>query len=117
MLVALAGPASNFALAIIFGFLIRFGIFTGDVVSIIYSAVFINILLGLFNLIPIPPLDGSKVLPALLPKSLENSYNNLMNSLFKNPFLGFFIIILLISVFDSVLIKSVSLISKLIIGV
>ena len=69
--VALAGPASNIALALIFGFLLRFGLLGGvansGFVEITAIIVFINILLAIFNLMPIPPLDGSKVLYALFP--------------------------------------------------
>lgn len=67
--VALAGPVSNFALAFLFGLLIRFGIFPEFVVGFIGVIVYANILLGVFNLIPIPPLDGSKLLYALLPNT------------------------------------------------
>ena len=63
-LVAVAGPSSNIALALIFGLVLRFG--SGFVSSAFAQAlsliVFINLLLALFNLIPIPPLDGSKIL-------------------------------------------------------
>ena len=71
-LVALAGPASNFAVALFFGLLIRFNV-TGDFLSdsflrITASLVFINLLLAVFNLVPVPPLDGSKILFGLLPQ-------------------------------------------------
>jgi len=70
-MVALAGPASNFALAIIFGILLRFGVangFSGGFLQITSLIVFINLLLMVFNLVPIPPLDGSKILFALVPE-------------------------------------------------
>lgn len=70
--VALAGPASNFALALVFGLLIRFipydvfaqapGIFL-----MFTFIVQINIMLAIFNLVPIPPLDGSHIFLELLP--------------------------------------------------
>ena len=68
--VALAGPASNLILALIFGLIIRFmpneGIFA--VLSALFSLiVFINLLLMIFNLMPLPPLDGSRILAAFLP--------------------------------------------------
>ncbi len=70
-LVAAAGPLSNISLAIIFGLLIRFGsnlIFINQsFLSLASFVVVINITLALFNLMPIPPLDGSKVIFALLP--------------------------------------------------
>lgn len=71
--VASAGILSNFGLALVFGLLIRFsgilGPFATPFVAIASVITFINLLLGFFNLIPVPPLDGSKILFALLPKS------------------------------------------------
>ena len=75
-IVALAGPIMNFLLAFIFSIvlyaLVAFApnfIFSlnGTVYEIVLNIVFINICLGIFNLIPIPPLDGSKVLMHFLP--------------------------------------------------
>ncbi|MDE2001521.1 MAG: site-2 protease family protein [Patescibacteria group bacterium] len=71
-LIGLAGPGSNFALALIFGVIIRIVSFAAPaaqgspLVLLLSSVVFINLLLGIFNLVPIPPLDGSKLLFALL---------------------------------------------------
>lgn len=67
--VALAGPLTNLGIAIIFGLLIRFGgdLFSGSVRTIMHLIVYINTILAIFNLVPIPPLDGSKVLLNALP--------------------------------------------------
>ena len=69
--VAAAGPLANILMAIIFGLIVRFGAANGFIVGafleIIILIVFINIILAIFNLVPIPPLDGSKVLFAFLP--------------------------------------------------
>ena len=85
-LVALAGPAMNFALALVFaiiyGVLSRFnGSFWtayGGIGEIIKSQMqffySINIALGAFNLIPLPPLDGSKILIAILPEKASDWY-------------------------------------------
>jgi len=80
-LVAFAGPATNILIALIFAFLIRFGApqLGPDLVSAFAIIVYVNMLLALFNLIPIPPLDGSKVLSALfgmISPSLERGYEN-----------------------------------------
>lgn len=66
--VALAGPLTNFLLAFAFGIVVRF--MGGSALAFFLSMiVYANVLLGVFNLVPIPPLDGSKVLYALLPSS------------------------------------------------
>lgn len=81
--VALAGPASNFLIAIIFGSLIRFGIlasFGEAFVDIGVMIVLINLVLGVFNLVPIPPLDGSKILFSLLPYDMQNIREFLENN-------------------------------------
>lgn len=69
--VALAGPLTNFIIAFVIGLFVRIlplSTFT-DLLSVIVLA---NVLLGVFNCVPIPPLDGSKLLFAFLPKSLDN---------------------------------------------
>jgi len=70
-LVAVAGPISNIALAILFGLTIRFLPeyinVSQSFLNLASSVVLINIILAIFNLIPIPPLDGSKILFAFLP--------------------------------------------------
>ncbi|MBI2065523.1 MAG: site-2 protease family protein [Candidatus Zambryskibacteria bacterium] len=77
--VATAGPASNIILALIFGILLRIGIGGGwatpAFVQITSVIVFINILLAIFNLMPIPPLDGSKLLFAFFPNKLSEIRN------------------------------------------
>lgn len=94
MLVSLAGPLSNLILALIFTLLLKILIIT-DVLSSVSSSVVIqslvtmfiltiqfNIVFGIFNLIPIPPFDGSKVLAYFLPKKAKS----LMNVLEKYSF-------------------------------
>lgn len=75
-LVGIAGPGANLFLALIFGILIRILLPFTPTSPMIYMfigflsyIVLINIFLAIFNLVPIPPLDGSKVLFALLPDS------------------------------------------------
>jgi Zn-dependent protease len=68
--IALAGPGTNFLLALVFGIAVRLAAFlpVSDIfVELLAVVVLVNIVLGLFNLVPIPPLDGSRVLFAILP--------------------------------------------------
>lgn len=76
-LVAFAGPGVNILLALIFGLSIRFfgAALGGGLLNAFEMIAYVNMLLGLFNLIPIPPLDGSKVLSALLPGGIGRSYD------------------------------------------
>ena len=70
--VSLAGPLSNFIIALIFGLIIKLmPSLPQSFLTIAAIIVLYNIVLGLFNLIPIPPLDGSHILFSLLPDSFE----------------------------------------------
>lgn len=68
--VSLAGPLSNFALAILGAIIIKLGLSNSIADPILSQVILINIVLGTFNLIPIPPLDGSKIIAAFLPDEL-----------------------------------------------
>lgn len=69
---SLAGPLSNLAIVAIFLIFIRLGLITNTVLLPIFATiVLVNIVLMVFNLIPIPPLDGSKVLYYFLPRSVD----------------------------------------------
>lgn len=75
--IAAAGPAVNILIAAVFGTILRIfsagGLATEFLGTLLGIVVYINILLAIFNLVPIPPLDGSKVLFAILPKN-ESAY-------------------------------------------
>lgn len=96
--VGIAGPASNFALAILSALIIwLFKISGADpysaannlIIKLLYINVQINLILGVFNLIPIPPLDGSRIITAFLPPAIAYKYNQLERY-------GFIIIIFLL---------------------
>jgi Zn-dependent protease len=110
ILVSLAGPFSNYALAIIALILIRVGVpdlLPGSSV-VLGSLAFYNILLGTFNLIPIPPLDGSKVIAAFLP-------DHLMRQLFSLERYGFVLIFLLLymGILEKILIPVLNIFSAI----
>ncbi len=66
-LVSLAGPMANFILAIVCVIPIKLGLVNSISYPILIQAILLNIVLGTFNLIPIPPLDGSKILAFFAP--------------------------------------------------
>lgn len=88
--VSLAGPGGNFLLAVIFSIIIRMlliiGI-SGQIVGYLVVGLGYNLALGFFNLIPIPPLDGSKILRYFLKGSAGRFFDQL------EPY-GFFILII-----------------------
>ncbi|NLP17609.1 MAG: site-2 protease family protein [Firmicutes bacterium] len=78
ILVSLAGPAANLVTAFVVLLVFKFWPGTGLVVRQILSLAFIyNLYLAVFNLIPIPPLDGSKVLWGFLPPSRAHAFSKL----------------------------------------
>lgn len=70
IMVSLAGPLSNFVLAVLCILPVTFNLVSGTVGEIWIQAALTNVALGVFNLLPIPPLDGSKVIAAFLPETL-----------------------------------------------
>lgn len=104
--VAFAGPLSNFIMAVFFSLvvymtaiLLQSGFiklettlaisFTVIFIKLLDKIVLINLMLGIFNLLPIPPLDGSNILRNLLPENLSEAY-------FKIAPYGYFILMLLL---------------------
>ncbi len=114
--VGLAGVAVNLLIAIVFGLIIRFsselGITSWAFMSMLSLIVYVNILLAVFNLIPFPPLDGAKVLFALLPHRFQHIHDEMEGD--WRYFLGFIAVILFFGL--EILSSSISFISKVIIG-
>jgi len=106
--IALAGPASNLILAAIFGILIRF-MPVSNLTMFFGIIVYINILLAVFNLVPIPPLDGSKLLFAILPSSANNF------KMFLNRY-GYFILLFFIFFGFEIIIPIIMVLYRVITG-
>ena len=69
-LVGAAGPATNFVIALIAGAVWAHNELTGDVAKIVAYTITVNVILGVFNLFPIPPLDGSRVIGGFMPRDV-----------------------------------------------
>ncbi len=72
LLVSIAGPAANFIIAIIIVLILKTNIISNYLaIEMLFITLWYNIMLGIFNLLPFPPLDGSKVVASLLPDKIE----------------------------------------------
>lgn len=96
-IVSLAGPLTNIIIAIIGSLAIHI-LYPGNPLLaaqtsifgyLLFNIVFLNLLLGIFNLLPIPPLDGSKIFSLILPEGTAEAYMSLQS-------IGFLILILLL---------------------
>ncbi len=88
LLVAIAGPLSNLAMALvctlILAVAVRVGVNIGDPyspVALLHQFIVLNLALFVFNLIPIPPLDGSKVIMSLLPRAAADKFEQVATRL------------------------------------
>lgn len=85
MVIAAAGPASNLALAVIAAVLLRFVPVSGrleeatlaPLAVLLYRVVGLNVLLAIFNMLPVPPLDGGNVLAGVLRGPVADAYDRL----------------------------------------
>jgi Zn-dependent protease len=73
-LVAAAGPAVNLVLAAVFAASLRIFKPHEPAATVLFYGLSLNVMLAIFNLLPVPPLDGSKMLAMLLPSGLRRAY-------------------------------------------
>ncbi len=99
ILVLIMGPASNIALAFVFSvitgivLMLSQGELSGTTeffVQLMVNGIYLNVILAVFNMLPIPPLDGSHILASVLPQELGDNYRRI-------GFLGIFIVLLLLN--------------------
>ena len=95
-LVALAGPVSNFVLAFAFALPLKYaGVYLPSVVVDQMWWIFdLSVVWGIFNLIPVPPLDGGKIIGLIVPKRWERSYMKFQYQGFK-----YFVVFMLVDIF------------------
>lgn len=108
--VALAGPAANLITALFFGLILRFAPLPNQDFSMYLEIIiFINLLLMVFNLVPIPPMDGSKILMSFLPYNLQVKYAKLEQY-------GMFLVILFVMFGFTLITPIIYFLFKLIVG-
>jgi len=113
LLTSLAGPGANFALAVLFAAVFKTGIFPPHSLPWVFLlyGILISLVLGVFNLIPIPPLDGGGIMAAVLPPEISERYMRVERY-------GFLILIglLYLGLFDRVILPLVSALTAVLVG-
>ncbi len=103
-LVAFAGPLSNIILALIFAFIMNQIPVDTLVYSVLFIAVMINFSLAIFNLTPIPPLDGHRIIRAILPEDIRYYWENL------EKYSGIFIAIIFLTPIGSLITAGIGIV-------
>ncbi|MDI6785591.1 MAG: site-2 protease family protein [bacterium] len=114
ILVALAGPIVNIIMAILFSIPIRLNFFDeySFLGKLCFNGIIINLILAIFNMIPVPPLDGSRIVTGLLPWKYVFRYNKL------EPY-GFIILLIMLwgGLLQNVILPFVGSLVSILIGV
>ncbi len=108
-LVSAAGPGTNLLIAIIMAGLIRTNLLPLGIQSFLFLVLEVNVSLGIFNLLPIPPLDGSKLLYAFLPRRFDHIKYTLERY-------GIFIVFIFIYYFSWILLPILNFVERILIG-
>lgn len=116
-IVAGAGPLSNLVIALITGLIMQTLTLAPEIAAVLFLIVVVNVMLFLFNLFPIPPLDGSKIVSAILPRGIGYAYDQWRTRMEYNPFLGMGLVLLVIVVFGQAFGTFVFNVARLIAGV
>lgn len=113
LLTSLAGPGANFALAVLFAALFKTGLFPAHSIpwTFLLYGILISLVLGIFNLLPIPPLDGGNIVVSMLPPEMARSFMRFERY-------GFLVLIglLYLGLFDKVILPLVSLLTRVLVG-
>jgi Zn-dependent protease len=113
LLTSIAGPGANIVLAVIFAAAFKTGLFPPRSIPgmFLLYGVIISLVLGVFNLMPIPPLDGGGIVSAMLPEKAARRFNQLERY-------GFIILIglLYLGLFDRVILPLVGILTKMLLG-
>jgi Zn-dependent protease len=109
--VAIAGPLGNLITALFFGMILRFVPMANEMMAtFIMIIIQINLILMVFNLVPIPPMDGSKVIMPFLPHNLQVKYAELEKY-------GMFLVLLFVMFGFTLIIPIINFLFRLIVGV
>lgn len=103
-LVAFAGPGTNILIAVVAGLAVRFGgdfFASTEMITIAFIVILANISLAILNMLPIPPLDGSKVVAAFLPPALYMKYRKVENLTYALGPFGLILVLIIIIQFLS----------------
>lgn len=113
LLVSLAGPVANFIIAIIIVFIFKLNIVSNYIVfEMLLITLWYNIMLGIFNLLPFPPLDGSKIIASLLPDKIEYYFYK-----YERYFYLILILLIFTDMIDKILSPIINVVMNILMGI